>query len=172
MAKPKKKSQFTKLRSQITHPKLLVFLLILLFIPIAIVSNNKYKDWDNTQMIKGLHIDFPVLVEEIEQATGLDLEQKVDCSITTEKFGGGVRTCELSVAKATNQKNIDMAVGLILEGGIFHEAEYNTSSSAYRVNYRNKTSCTLSGDETIYFSCVFAVREANIDLARDLFLNN
>jgi hypothetical protein len=156
----------------ITHPKLLVFLLVLLFIPIALFTYNKYKDWDNAQLIKGLHKDFPVLVSEIEQATGLELEQKVDCSITSEKFSDGVRTCELSVAKATSQENIEKSLKIILGGGKFHEKEHNVTSNAYRVEYRSKKSCTLSGSETIYFSCITAVREANIDLARELFINN
>ena len=157
-----------KTRSKITHPKLLVFLFILLSIPIAIFAHNRYKDWDNAQLIKGLAKDFPLLVKDIEQATGLDLEIKNDCMTTTEKFGTGVRTCELSIAKATEREKIDKAIEAMKTSPVPTTVQLSDTERTYKIKYRNKNACSISNGETIYLTCITAVRERNIDLARDV----
>jgi hypothetical protein len=160
----------------ITHPKLLVFLLVLLFIPIALFTYNKYKDWDNAKLIKGLHKDFPVLVSEIEQATGLELEQKVDCTITSEKFSNGVRTCELSVGNV----GLNDAEKKVMP--VFNDKKSNKflissgvgGKEGFDINYMDKNTCQVwfASTDRLHLSCIAAVREANIDLARELFINN
>ena len=119
-----------------------IFLAGLLLIPVTSFSYNAYKDWDNAQLIKGLHQDFPQLVVELEQATGLELEQATDCSITTEKFTSGVRTCELSV------RYIGIEESKIIEGSVvgsndFKLLSYSEDKTASRYSYRSKKSCTL-----------------------------
>lgn len=174
----KKKATKSKLLSSpkmsryITHPKLILFLFVLLMIPVALFGYNKYKDWDNAQLIKGLHRDFPVLVGDIEQATGLVLEQKVGCSITTEKFSTGVRTCELSVSRVAEKKHINQAIGEVKVSSMLSSVLLSETGRTYSIEYRNKGACSISNGKTIYITCITAVREANIDLARELFINN
>lgn len=164
------------IKKQITHPKLIIFLVVLLIIPAVMFSYNKYKDWDNAQLIKGLARDFPALVSEIEQATGLELEQKVDCSITTEKFSSGVRTCEL-YASATNtlSEKMEEAKQAVISSTRLSSPEEYMNNKGYSLQYREKKSCGIGlgarGSGILSFSCITAVREANIDLAREVFLN-
>lgn len=120
-------------------------------------------------MIKGIARDFPLLIEEVEKATGLNLEIKKNCMTTSEKFSSGVRTCELSIAKAAEQERIDEVVAVVMESSKFSQLEHNKKSESYRIGYRGKKSCTLSGRDTIYLSCIIGVRDANIQLARDTF---
>ena len=165
------KTSNNKILTAIKSHKLVVALIVLVLIFPINFAYNYYKDWDNAQMIKGLAKDFPALVAELESATGLDLEIKTDCSITQEKFSEGVKTCELVVSEIASQDIIEKSVELVLGNSSFESSEYNSVSKAHRVKYSGANSCTLSNSETLYFSCITAVREANIDLAREVFLN-
>jgi hypothetical protein len=109
-----KPSPYHQLMRKFSRPMLFSVLIYLaIILPLLLFANTKYHDWDNAQMIKGLAKDFPALVRDIEQETGLDLDIKNDCMTTSEKFSSGVRTCEVSVAKATEKGNIDKAINII-----------------------------------------------------------
>ncbi len=163
------KTPNNKVLKAIKSHKLVVSLFILVLMFPANYAYSYYKDWDNAQMIKGLAKDFPALVLEIESATGLDLETIIDCSITQEKFTEGVKTCELLVSGIASQDKIEKSVDLVLSSSTFESSEYNSASKAHRVKYSGVNSCTLSNSGTVYFSCITAVREANIDLALNEF---
>ena len=172
MAKKKKKTTQEKLLDFISNNKLVVGVALVLVIVLGFFAYNSYKDWDNAQLIRGLSEDFPALVEEIEQATNLELEQNVNCSITTEKFSEGVRTCELSVAENAPQQTIDFATESIKSSEVPSSVVLSESERTYQIAYRNKSACQISNQNSVYLVCVTAVREANVDLARELFLEN
>ncbi|MCA9346809.1 hypothetical protein KC960_04930 [Candidatus Saccharibacteria bacterium] len=149
--------------------KLLTFLIILLFIPVVNFFYVRYENWDNAQMIKGLAKDFPQLVQDIEKATGLELEIKSDCSTTTEKFNNGVKTCEISIAKVTDEAKLNNAVSVVTSSKLISSSKLAESNMGYRIYYRNKYSCSLSKGPTIYLSCITAVKDANKKLAIEEF---
>jgi hypothetical protein len=154
---------FTLLR---TH-KLVVFLLLVLALFPASYGYEKYKDWDNAQFIKGIAQDFPELVTDIEAATGLDLEEKTDCMITTEKFSSGVRTCELFFGLQASQEDVDKAFSVISSNDKFKQDRQGENGLGYYYKYRNKDSCSFLNTGRIAGSCIFAIRDANIQLAKD-----
>ena len=164
---------YSYIKKKLTRPKLaIVLLFIFIIFPALLFLNSKYRDWDNAQLIKGLARDFPVLVEEIEQATGLELEQKIDCSITTEKFSKGVRTCELSVVGSGTEAQLNKAFDIMKNSTNFPITYLFQNKEGYNATYRKKKSCSFRTQERIYSTCITAVREANIGLARELFLDN
>jgi hypothetical protein len=172
MPKPKlTRTSNNKVLSAIKSHKLVVVLLLLVMIFPGRFVYNYYKDWDNAQMIKGLAKDFHALVTELESATGLDLEIKTDCSITQEKFGEGAKTCALGTGgDTTKDEDIRKILGKKL-------TELSETNSTLEYAYKGKNSClykffdeTASGSR-FYIECITAVREANTDLAREVFLN-
>ncbi len=171
-------SKINKPKTFIGKHKLVFFLLLLLFLPLTSFVYNKYKDWDNAQLIKGLARDFPILVSEIEQATDLELEQKVDCSITTEKSSKGVRTCELSVGYIGDEDIKEIVTQTVFSSNFYSKTEEFKYNDGFYIFYRGKNSCdigfNLKGDlskNSFALTCITAVREANIDLTREVFLN-
>ena len=184
MAKAKKSSKknnntdnkIKELKKLILRHKLVTVLVLILILFVFGFAYNKYKDWENAQFLRGLAQDFPQLVNEIEVATGLELEIKTDCSITTEKFTSGVRTCELIISRSvTDEKTID-TYKQVLGSSPFKIGEKYDNNKGFSYFYKNNSSCGLGvyarGGDLVSFSCITAVREANIDLARELFLNN
>ncbi len=157
------------LKEVVFHHKMIGFLLILLALVLFQYPYQKYKDWDNAQLIKGLARDFPILVSEIEQATGLTLVQKVDCSTTQEKYSAGVRTCELSTSSVALQDQIDKAVQVYENSKSFIKSSQYDNKEGFQYRYRDKQSCSFRYQKTVYISCITAVRDANIDLAREVF---
>jgi len=161
----------TKVFASLRNHKLVVILLILVLIFPANYAYSYYKDWDNAQMIKGLAQDFPALVSEIESATGLDLEIKADCSITQEKFSEGVKTCELRVSEKSTQDNILKGEQILQNSESFGDIYTRDGEIGRTVMYRGSEGCTYSLIESLSFVCITAVNEANIDLAREVFIN-
>ena len=51
-----------KLTNTIKQHKLVAVLMLILFLVLGNMAYEKYLDWDNAQMIKGLARDFPALV--------------------------------------------------------------------------------------------------------------
>ncbi len=164
--KTKTKTKTTnKFLDIVKNHKLVIFLIILLIATFTVmVAYPKYKDWDNAQLIKGLSRDFPILVKEIESATGLDLEITSNCATTTEKFSGGVKTCELVIASPQEQEVISEAVKKISESKLISEFR-DIEARGFEIYYRNKNSCQMSSSDSVYISCLTAVREANTELA-------
>lgn len=168
-AKKKQNNILNSVKAFIFRHKLVFILgLILLFVSFNWIDN-RYRDWDNAQMIKGLARDFPVLVSEIEKATGLDLEIKNNCSTTTEKYTSGVKTCELSVVSNASEEGIKAVIRAYEESVIFKKAEKFENGEGFHYLYRNKNSCTFRYKNTIYNSCITGVREANTKLAIEEF---
>ena len=134
-----------------------------------------YKDWDNAQFLKGIAVDFPALVEQIEQETGLELEITNGCFTTQEKFGEGKSSCSLGVGRVGYPGSNEIIRKIVLESDGFKDVERAEEVDAYRLQYRNKTSCTLafnyiSNSENLFgFDCLFAIREANQQLLQDIF---
>jgi len=149
--------------------KLLITLTILLSLTLLSFTNQKYQDWDNARMIKGLAKDFPALVDQINQETGLNLKPKVNCMTTQEKFSSGVSTCELSVATTATTAQLSETNILIKNLDKFEITSEYQNLDGYNANYMNKNSCDFSTKETIYITCTTAVRDANTQLAIDVF---
>ena len=162
----------TKLFRGIKTHKLVVVLLILVMIFPANFAYNYYKDWDNALIIKGLAKDFPTLVAEIESATGLNLEIKSDCSITQEKFSEGVKTCELSTGYVGLDNADEVVEEKVKKSKMFSKTEDLKANEGFYVFYKNKKACStyFASNDRFNISCITAVREANIDLAREVFL--
>lgn len=171
MPKQQKTSKSKRMLALIASHKLIIFLILLTLIFPTSYTYGKFKDWDNAQLIKGLARDFPALVADIEQATGLDLEIKSNCSTTTEKFSNGVKTCEVSVAKATVPEKVEKGISAVTNSPTISSSTLVENKRGFEIKYRNKNSCTLSNGSTIYLSCITAVREANIKLAQESFSN-
>lgn len=166
-----KPSPYHRFMQKFSYPKIMsVLIYFAIIFPLLMICNAKYQDWDNAQMIKGLARDFPKLVEEIEAATGLDLEIKKNCMTTTEKFSSGVRTCEVSVVAQASQDSIDRAVGTALNSKYLGDISQE-NSRGYRIQYRRKSSCTLTKTATVYVSCITAVRDTNVETAKEVFNN-
>ncbi len=166
MAKPNKKDQITKL---IKAHKLIVVLLIILLLVLINLGYNKYKDWDNARMIQGLSRDFPALVAQIEDATGLELQITSNCMTTQEKFSGGIKTCEyLVVHNDIDEELLSTAKGAVLESDTFKRPKITDNKLGYDVEYHNKNSCTLSNRDRFYFNCIVAVRDANVPKIKQL----
>ena len=151
--------------------KFIVALILIVILLLGALINHKYQDWDNAQMIKGLARDFPALVDEIEQATGLDLEVKYDCMQTQEKFTEGVVSCELLFFGVNESDNDAKEVfEVITAGKSFKKDKEFENKEGYKFLYRNKKSCSFTSKVDIYGSCVVGVREKNFDLAKELFV--
>ncbi len=162
----------TKNQTLITKAKHHKLVLLLSFILLIIIGNfvyNKYLDWDNAQMIKGLSRDFPVLIEQIEQETGLDLEIKSNCMTTTEKFSSGVSTCEyLVINNNLKGEKLKSVRSIVLDSEVFKNDGLSENRRVYEVEYRNKNSCTLSNLDRLYISCLAGVRDANKPKIKEL----
>ena len=174
MTKQKKNAKKSK-KQLFTHSKLIISLLILLSLPLISSAYNKYKDWDNAQLIRGLASDFPELVGMIEQETGLSLDMDTNCHTTQEKFGSGVRTCEISVAKITEVEVQDKARTAVISSDFSGPIEAFEYNEGFNFQYRAKNSCDMAfnvGEATNFtVSCIAAVRDANIELAKEVFLD-
>lgn len=150
--------------------KLITFLTALVLLFPASFSYEKYNDWDNAQMIKGLARDFPELVKQLEAATGLDLEITTNCMTTTEKFSNGVKTCELSVGYIGIESVEDIInPTLNVSSGFKQTGEINNTNRNY--SYRKKDSCDLwfADEDRFNFRCITDVNEGNIKLAKEQF---
>jgi hypothetical protein len=165
-----KKNSFS-LKKFISDHRLALVLVLVVVLVLGQFIYPKYKDWDNAQLIKGLAKDFPILVQEIEAATGLELEQNTNCSITQEKFSSGVRTCEVSVVSQAERFEIEEAIVVMENSQNFSKGIIFDNEEGYQYVYKGKKSCMFRYEKTIYLTCITAVREANIDLAREVFLN-
>jgi hypothetical protein len=167
IAKP---SPYFTLMKKSSHPKLFAVLVYAaLIFPGLVFVNTKYQDWDNAQMLKGLARDFPALVADIEQDTGLDLVVDTNCMTTSEKFSSGVRTCELRFGLKASQEDVDRVFISIEENGIFVKGKLGENKKGYYFSYRRKDSCSFTNMELISGGCVVAVRDANVELAKSLF---
>ena len=168
-----KPSPFYRLLKKFSYPKFMFVLIYLTFIvPVMGYANTKYLDWDNAQMIKGLVHDFPELVEQIEQATGLDLEVSSNCMTTTEKFSSGVRTCEIvmkSELNEANSQNKEVAEKIIKANNTLRIVDKYQYSNGYELSYRNKNSCDFTTEASIYLSCLVGVRDSSIETAKEQF---
>lgn len=165
-------SFFSKFRSLIKSHRLLSVLVLALLLVLFGAAYNQYKDWDNAQMIKGLARDFPVLVSDIEQATGLELDIKSDCSTTTEKFSNGVKTCEIIFVTSASPEQMEDATEATKSSDFVYSRQLE-NGLGQKLKYRNKNSCNLGqgarGDGVLSVSCIIAVREANVKLAAEQF---
>ena len=168
-AKPSKSTKFGQIKSWIGRHKLLTFALLLLVLFIQEPISNKYRDWDNAQLIQGLARDFPLIVDEINQETGAGIEQKVDCSITQEKFGDGKRTCEFKISLGSEY--LDESLEAVDNSEYLGERTDYQTRNGYGFSYRNKDSCTVGSTDYFSLSCIIAINDANIDLAREVILN-
>jgi hypothetical protein len=88
---------------------------------------------------------------------------------TTEKFSSGVRTCELLLAKKSTENQAENSLNVVIGNSKFNRGEEFENNEGYFFSYRNKKSCSVANKESIYVSCIFAVRDNNISLARELF---
>ena len=134
-----------------------------------------YKDWDNAQFLKGIAVDFPALVEQIEQETGLELEITNGCFTTQEKFGEGKSSCSLDVGRI-GYPGSNTAIKRIIDNSVtFNQSELFENNEGMDFRYRNKDGCrvsfNLSGKIThsFFLSCRFAIREANQQLLQEIF---
>lgn len=173
LLKKKNQSKFNQFCAKhITHPKLILILLLMLALPLTSFVYEKYKDWDNARMIRGIAKDFPQLVAEIEEATGLDLEIKKNCMTTTEKFSAGVRTCELMVAYVglNDSKKVISEIGFNRIHG-FQLQDSQKSPNGFNLKYQSRSTCSIyhAAQDRFMVSCIVGVRDANIQLARDTF---
>ncbi len=161
-----KPSPFFTLMKKFSHPKAMFFLVYITFVlPAIIFGNTKYKDWDNAQFIKGLARDFPELVAQIEVKTGLDLEVKTDCMITSEKSGNGVVQCEIGYSSEKEVRNISNVFNNNMQF-IKHDKPENITG--YRFTYRNIDSCYFD-DLSANGVCYFTVRSSNVKKYEELF---
>ncbi len=150
-----------KLINAIRRHKLVSVLLFILIFSLSASAHTKYKDWDNAQALRGLNRDFPILIEQIEQATGLDLQVKSNCSVTQEKFGGGVNICQYIVSdRSVPNSELKTAKTTLQKNSLF--SGYNESSNGRVVNfkYRKISACEFSNSR-LYISCQMGVRDAN-----------
>ncbi len=170
----KQSAVLSSLNRHITHPKLIIFLLILLAIPGYAAFSNKYKDWDNAQMIKGLAKDFPELIAEAEEVSGIGLDIRADCMTTQEKFTSGVRTCELLVvAEEPDSARKDQFLAVVRSSSKFNAEEEYENGKGYHTYYRDKRACGVGidarGEGTVSVSCLIGIRDANLELAKEVF---
>jgi hypothetical protein len=166
-----KTSNLKKFKTLAKENKFIVALILIVILLLGALINQKYQDWDNAQMIKGLARDFPALVDEIEHATGLDLEVKYDCMQTQEKFTEGVVSCELLFFGVNESDNDAKEVFEVISAGTsFKKDKEFENKEGYKFLYRNKKSCSFTSIVDIYGSCVIGVRDTNFDLAKELFV--
>lgn len=171
---PKKSPASTRLKRvfvSLSHHKLIIFLIFLVLLFPLSYAYERYKDWDNAQMIKGLAKDFPALVADIEAVTSLDLEVKYDCMKTQEKFNDGVNVCELRYY-AIDESNDDAVrvFEVISKNNNFIKGNIFSNQEGYKFNYRNKRSCSFTNRIDVYGSCIIGVRETNLELAKNLLV--
>lgn len=172
--KASKTSRLHRMLQLVRSHKLIVFLSLLVLLFPASFIYEKYLDWDNAQMIKGIARDFPELVKQIEAETGLDLEEKTDCMTTSEKFSAGIKLCELT-AKITEQNN---SVGEKFKKALSKNDNYKVKNeyenkSGNFISYRGEKVCGLGlearGSGIYSVVCTFGIREANASLAKEVF---
>ncbi len=152
-----------KLINAIRHHKLVSVLLFILIFSLSASAHTKYKDWDNAQALRGLNRDFSIPIEQIEQATGLDLEIKSGCATTQEKFGGGVSYCKYSVSKSEGVDNRifgDQEAVLNAQSVFKKRGEFD-NKEGFKYSYRNLIACEFANQPPLYLSCQMGVRDAN-----------
>lgn len=163
LAKP---SPYYRLMKRFSYPKVMAVLVYATFIfPTLVYAHTAYKDWDNAQLIKGLARDFPELVQQINDATGLHLEVKTNCMTTTEKSGNGVRTCEFVTGQSIiENQTLSEMLKIIDNNGKFLKHKQYDNLEGYTYKYRNKAICDFRSVDRAYASCVLAIRDKNIKL--------
>lgn len=163
-------SPYYRLMKRFSYPKVMAILVYATFIfPTLVYAHTAYKDWDNAQLIKGLTRDFPELVQQINDATGLHLEVKTNCMTTTEKSGNGVRTCEFVYEANSINDNVVVEVNKIIEKNTnFNKSKIYENGNGYLYNYRHKESCSFN-NKGVYGSCLIGVREKNTELLKGIF---
>ncbi len=165
-----KVSRLSKIGQLVKTHKLITFLLLLVLLFPASFVYEKYLDWDNAQMIKGLAHDFPELVAQIEAETGLDLEESNNCMTTSEKFSDGVKVCEfIFYGVDETQEQVDEVFSVVSTNKNFIKNKIYQNQEGYRFNYRNKEACSFRMKEQIYGNCTIGVRELNVVLLKKLF---
>ena len=173
--KPAKKtnqqSTLRRVASYIAKHKVIFVASLLLLIPINYYASNAYSDWDNAQLIKGLARDFPLIVDEVNAETGLDLEYVIDCSTTQEKFSSGVNICSLISNKFNYTDTAEIKNIIQGSSSRFIAGKRFKNEKGDQMNYRNKNICSFLYIGGYSFECTFAVNDANIELARELLLD-
>ena len=166
-----KPSPFYQIMKKFSYPKwMFVLVYLTFFVPVMGFANTKYLDWDNAQMIKGLARDFPALVEQVEEATGLDLEVSSNCMNTTEKFGNGVKTCEISaVYEKSLAPDMSKAIVVMESSRNFSKSNEYQNKEGYHYSFRTISSCEFRYKVNIYMSCITGVRSSNTQLAIEQF---
>lgn len=88
---------------------------------------------------------------------------------TSEKFSTGVKTCEYIVSKVGENTEVEKGFDILKNSKKFPKyAEYD-NGEGIRTLYRNKKSCQFRTQKSIYVSCIIGVRDANTQLALDVF---
>ena len=158
-------------RKYITHPKLIMFLVLLVALFLSSIGYSAYKDWDNAQTIRGLARDFPGFVNEVQSAVGAGVDVSTNCHSTQEKFAEGVKTCELALGYIGQAGVEPQATNALDRVDHFSVASGGGGKYGYGINYKGEDVCRLwfAAEDRLNFSCVTAVRDANIQLAIDEF---
>ena len=166
-----KTSHLKKFKTLAKENKFIVALILIVILLLGALINQKYQDWDNAQMIKGLARDFPALVDEIEQATGLDLEVKYDCMQTQEKFTEGVNTCELSLGYIGHENVYEQLKNIVKNNDSFSKIVI-LGPNDFRIKYKDWNNCESwsAASDRAYFRCQINIRESNINLAKELLV--
>jgi hypothetical protein len=159
-AKPTKVSWWRK-------PPVLIAL-VLVAIASLVFANYVYGNWSNKQLILGISEDFPELIAEIEQATGLELEIFSDCMQTTEKFTEGVKLCGITAglgSSDTTNSELKAMVEEVENNSNFTKKSSYRDGAGYNFAYQNFELCTINYLERVYIDCLIAPRAANEQLA-------
>ena len=155
------KNHEPKVRHVFIHAAILLVILLA-----GIFGYTAYKDWDNARFMRGIVSDFSGLVKDIESQLNIELNIQANCFTTSEKSGSGVGVCDIG---AGAPESLPVDIYMIADSNFERHDEFE-NQQGYLYNYMNKTSCEFSNERSLYLSCVVAPREANADLARELFI--
>ncbi len=164
-----KKDKKKSLKSYTRNPALMIGLVILLPL-LGYFGYQKYLDWQNKQLIKGMAEDFPVLIASVEEAIDYPLEISSECLQTQEKFSEGVSLCGLLgyTEGEDSEDRLRAYSKLISENLTFEKKESYRDGAGYTHAYKNIT-CNFNYEENVRLDCAFGIREANKPLAAELF---
>ena len=152
--------------------KVLSCALVLVVIVGGLFGFAKIQDQRNEQFLRQIVADFDTLEAELEQATGVEVEDKSGCFTTSEKFGEGKTGCFVQIEGKKESASIKTDV---LESNLFSNVLDNISEfrdEGYEATYGNRV-CTFffnqKDTKSFGIECPVPVRAGNRDLVRSLF---
>ena len=151
--------------------KVLSCALVIIVIAGGLFGFAKIQDHRNEQFLRQIVADFDTLESELEQATGVEVEDKSGCFTTSEKFGEGKTGCFTRIEARDGETDLRETIIEKTEKYFIEIVEFK--DGGYSAGYMGER-CLFIFNEDINYSrfsidCPVPVRSGNSDLTKAIF---